>query len=269
LPDRGELDEELRRMLPAARVPADSLSRGRRRAGELRTEGEPGTADLIEELCADVEGVRRQITRVGFDLHDEGLQDLTALRNDLYLFRAQISLVLGSSKDRRRVLGRVDDFIARVVSLDGVLRDVAASAGVSPALRRSLSATLEAIVDAYPGPCVVESRLDPALDSHPLTDDLRIALVRVVQSALANALQHSGAKTAFVSVRCHDDGIDAEIVDDGKGFDVKQVLWRAIEEQRLGLLGMQERVRSVGGNFTVTSKVGGPTRIAFSLPIAR
>ena len=99
--DRGELDEELRRALPRPRVPADSLSRGRRLAGELRTEGEQDVADLIEELCADVEGVRRHIARVGFDLHDEGLQDLTALRNDLHLFRAQISLVLGSSSDRR------------------------------------------------------------------------------------------------------------------------------------------------------------------------
>jgi signal transduction histidine kinase len=264
--DPRDLDQELRRELPAELSPEDPLDRGRMLALELRDRDEPHAADLIDELCNDVEGVRRQVARFGFDLHDEGLQDLMALRNDLRLFRGQISVALEPSDDRAKVVGRVDDFLARVASLDGVLRGVVSSAEASPVLRHPLSVTLEAIVDASSGPCAIDSILDPDLDAYELTESQRIVLVRVVQSALSNVLQHSGAATASVSVKCWPSGIKTEIVDDGKGFDVEPVLAQATRDQRLGLVGMQERVRLLGGTFEVASRPGGPTRISFWLP---
>jgi signal transduction histidine kinase len=266
MPDRGDLDDDLRLALPTQPLSGDPVGRGRAFAMELRDEKEFAAAALIDELCDDVEGVRRQVARLGLDLHDEGLQDVTALRNDLQLFRSQVSRALHESDDRSKVVGRVDDFLARVASLDQVLRGVATSADASSVLRHPLSVTLEALIDAFPGPCVIESTLDPALDSYELTDSQRIALVRIVQSALANVLQHSEATLVSVTVRCLPTGTVTEIVDNGKGFEVESAMRQATADRRLGLFGMRERVRLLGGAFDVSSRLGGPTRIVFRLP---
>jgi signal transduction histidine kinase len=244
----------------------DPLSRGRLAATELRSGPHRRVAELLDELCDDLERVSRQFVRLGFDLHDEALQDLAALRNDLGLFQNQVSMAFESSDMRSRVVGRVDDFLARVVDLDRVLRGVMTSAETSPVLRHSVSITLESVVDAYPGPCKVESLLDPEIDECGLTDSQRIALVRIVQSALANVAQHSGASWARVAVNCGPQSVVVEILDDGTGFDVEESLRRAVEEQRFGLVGMAERVRLLGGVFSITSEPGGPTRVFFELP---
>jgi signal transduction histidine kinase len=249
----------------ASRI-GDPLSRGRRVATELRTGLHMPLAELIDELCDDLERVSRQFLRLGLDLHDEALQDLAALRNDLGLFHDQVSSAFEASDSRSRVVGRVDDFLARVINLDRVLRGVMASAEGAPVLRHPLSVTLESVVDAYPGSCEVESVLDSTLDHSDLTDSQCIALVRIVQSALANVAQHSEATRACVTVECREQTVRTEIVDNGIGFDVDEAFQRALAERRLGLVGMAERVRLLGGTFSVVSGPGGPTHVFFELP---
>ena len=58
----------------------------------------------------------------------------------------------------------------------------------------------------------------------------------------------------------------AQIVDDGRGFEVAKTLIRAAKRGRLGLVGMGERVRLLGGSFDVDSRPGGPTSISLVLP---
>jgi signal transduction histidine kinase len=260
-----DLDRDLRLAASSARD-ATARARARALAATLRDgTDQEATADLLEQLCDDAEGARRQVARLGFDLHDGALQELLALRNDLQFFRGQIMDVLEQSEHRQRVVGRVDDFLARVDSLDGSLRDVAIATQAPWIVTESLSAALAAVVDVGIETCSVQATLDPDLDECRLTDSQKIAIVKVVQSALDNVLQHSGASTAWVTVACTSSGIEGRIVDDGHGFDVDAALTRAAEERRLGLVGMRERIRLLGGSFSVTSCAGGPTRVEFDL----
>jgi len=216
--------------------------------------------ELIDELCDAVQASRRQVLRLGFDLHDEGMQDVVALRNDLALFRTQILSALDESQERRRIVGRVDDFLARVVSLDGALRQVAGSASVSDRIGQSLTRALTEIVEASVG-VAIDSTFDPALDTYGLTASQRIAIVRIVQNALGNVVQHSEASSATVEVRCLPTGVEVEVVDNGKGFDVDEARLRAERESRFGVSSMRERVELLGGHFSLTSSPGGPTRV--------
>lgn len=245
-------------------TPIDPLDGGRDLARELEGSSDPRASELVDELCDEIERVRRQVTRLGLDLHDEALQDVTALRNDLRLFRTQVATVVEEDA-RQRVVGRVDDFVARVLSLDTALRELAVATYAS-SLRQPLSATLDAIALAQPGHCQVDTTLDPSLDACGLTDSQRLTIVRIVQSALANVVQHSGATTASISVRCSPGAVECDIVDDGHGFDVDAALAAAGRKQRLGLVGMRERVALLGGTFEVRSANGGPTSIRFRLP---
>jgi signal transduction histidine kinase len=259
----GKLDHELRL---AATTIGETVDRGRQAADRLRADDSAELADLIDELCDDVERVRRQVTRLGLDLHDEGMQDVAAMRNDLQLFRRQLSGALIDSEDTRRIVYRVDDFLARTERLDTVLRDVAVSAAASAILERPLSVTIEDEVDLHSGDCTITSHLDPRLDDVVLTDSQRITIVRIVQAALANVELHSGATRASVTARISTDSVEIEVLDDGQGFDVDEARRSASAHRRLGLLSMRERVRLLGGTFDVTSRDGGPTCVFAKLP---
>jgi len=56
------------------------------------------------------------------------------------------------------------------------------------------------------------------------------------------------------------------VIDDGCGFDLESTLARAAQAGRLGLVGMQERVRMLGGLTRIESREGGPTVISATLP---
>jgi two-component system, NarL family, sensor histidine kinase DegS len=60
--------------------------------------------------------------------------------------------------------------------------------------------------------------------------------------------------------------LGAEVLDDGQGFEVEPTLVAAARGGRLGLVGMSERVRLLEGRLDVESKLGGPTRVAATIP---
>ena len=102
--------------------------------------------------------------------------------------------------------------------------------------------------------------------SERVTASQRIAILRVIQESLSNVRVHSGAASVRVVVAQNAGGVRIEVTDDGRGFDVERTLVRSARRGRLGLLGMAERIRLLGGTFDVRSKPGGPTVISAHLP---
>jgi signal transduction histidine kinase len=99
-----------------------------------------------------------------------------------------------------------------------------------------------------------------------MTASQRIALYRIVQESLTNVREHSGANEVQVRVDGGVRGTVAQIEDDGRGFDVASTLIGAAKRGRMGLVGMGERVRLLGGSFDVQSRPGGPTMVSLLLP---
>ncbi len=87
--------------------------------------------------------------------------------------------------------------------------------------------------------------------THESLDD-RVAAVtfRVVQESLSNSLRHAEPAMVTVIVKHTPSGVNIEITDDGKGLPDK------MPPSGLGLLGMRERVRSIGGMFEVGNRNG-------------
>jgi signal transduction histidine kinase len=98
-----------------------------------------------------------------------------------------------------------------------------------------------------------------------LTDSQRIALVRILQECLSNAREHSGASEVRVEVRSTESYVEASVTDNGRGFDVEGTLVEAAQRGRLGLVGVHERARLLGGTCDVASRPGGPTTISVCL----
>jgi signal transduction histidine kinase len=95
--------------------------------------------------------------------------------------------------------------------------------------------------------------------SSQLSDDLKVCVYRLVQEALNNAARHSGAKHATVSVVQNADKIRVEVTDDGKGFLAERV-------RGMGILGMEERVKRLGGTCAIQSMPGKGTTVSAELP---
>ena len=78
--------------------------------------------------------------------------------------------------------------------------------------------------------------------------------------------EHASATHVSVRVRARRSAIELQIVDDGMGFEVERALAKAAQRGRLGLVGIGERVRMVGGTFELESRPGGPTTLKLTLP---
>jgi signal transduction histidine kinase len=207
----------------------------------------------------------RRLMRLGFDLHDGPIQDVLALAADVRLLQQQVyPFVL--EDHREQAFGRFDDLTARLVDLDRQLREVAHSLETKSVLSRPLGEILHREVDNFAERTGIGGALEIRGDPDSLSSAQRITVFRAIQEALANVREHSGASSVEVRLRARRSAIEVQIVDDGTGFEVERALAKAAQRGRLGLVGIAERVRMLGGTFDVESKPGGPTTLKFTLP---
>jgi signal transduction histidine kinase len=108
-----------------------------------------------------------------------------------------------------------------------------------------------------------ETRLDG--DFTGLSDSQHITLLGVIRESLSNIREHSHAKRVSIVVSAGREGVTATVTDDGRGFEPETTLVQAARQGHLGLVGMHERVRLLGGNTEIDSRPGGPTVISVRL----
>lgn len=105
------------------------------------------------------------------------------------------------------------------------------------------------------------------LGAERLPATIETTLFRVAQEALANARKHAGTTRADVSLWREGDTVRVEVRDAGAGFRPSVARAAAGPGERLGLLGMSERVALVGGRLTVRSRPGAGTRVIAEVPV--
>jgi signal transduction histidine kinase len=220
----------------------------------------------IDRERALVEASERRLARLAFDIHDGPTQTALALGLDVALLRAQLEELLPPGNARTIAVGRMHDLGARLAALQEELRELSNSLEPATIARKPLRDALAEQVETFARETDIETALTVSGDFAAVTLSQRIALVRIVQEALANVRQHSGARSVSVSVEMRGEHLHAEVTDDGRGFDVERTLVEAARNGRLGLVGMGERVRLLGGRFEVESRTNGPTTISVVFP---
>ncbi len=99
-------------------------------------------------------------------------------------------------------------------------------------------------------------------DLGDLSQDISITIYRIVQECLNNVAKHANATDVYINLHKKDPNIlDLSIKDNGNGFDISKAT------QGLGLLGMQERVEALNGNFKIKSDVQHGVEIQVTLPL--
>lgn len=92
-------------------------------------------------------------------------------------------------------------------------------------------------------------------------------LYRIVQESLTNIAKHAEAQSVTVMIENHMNNVMLEIDDDGVGFDPEKIKINQFERKNLGILGMQERVRLISGEFQLKSREGEGTSIMVKIPV--
>jgi signal transduction histidine kinase len=226
-------------------------------------------ASLTEGNVARTEALlnssERRLTRLGFDLHDGALQDVALLAGELAAVRDRLETALGPTPLGQELVAKLDDLAGVVAFLDGDLREVAVSLDSPGVARRPFAETIHGAVRAFSARTSIEPTVELTGDFMVLTDSQRIALLRIVQESLTNVRDHSCATEVRVAVHAHRDYVEAAIEDNGCGFRVEAALTDAARRGRMGLLGMMERVRMLGGSCDIRSNPGVGTTVAVTI----
>jgi signal transduction histidine kinase len=247
-----------------AAVPAFLRDAARALAPALDRAAEIDRAAPSAELMANA--CERRLTRIGFDLHDGPVQSLAALIGDTRLLASQVSEFLAGDPRESLMRGRVGDLQARMVALEFELRCMSHSLEAPAVPCRSFERVVDHEVVAFQRQSGIRPSVDLSGDFSGMSDSQRIALLRVVQEALRNICEHSSARSVGICLRSTANGIEASVEDDGAGFDVDTTLAAAVRDGRLGLIGMMERVRLLGGRCELRSRPGGPSAVSVALP---
>ncbi len=211
--------------------------------------------DVAMRLVDAREDERRTLAR---ELHDELGQRLTALKLELVaLDRHSVPRV--HPERIRSMTTMLDDTAAAVRRLCMDLRP--------PMLEDlGLKATIEWLAQEFRRRTGL--RVDLHLDLLPdqLPSRVLTTLYRIVQEALTNIAKHAGASRAAITIELKDDRIVLVVDDDGRGFRVAHPVASA---GALGLIGIHERVRLLGGTFEAGNGSAGGARLAVSLGLPR
>ena len=213
---------------------------------------EPGLAAANERL----------LVRLGFDLHDGPLQQVHALAQDVRLLREQV-LMLTEAEYREPLVGRFADLESQLAELHQDLRDLAHSLEPRSLLQQPLPTAINRELKALARRTGIATSIEREGSFRELSASQRIALLRVLQEALSNIRQHSGASSVEVEVIENEDGVSMVIRDDGHGFDPEAVVPDEDGQSGIGVVGMHERLRLLGRRLGVDSGPDGTAVRAF------
>jgi PAS domain S-box-containing protein len=202
--------------------------------------------------------------RIGRDLHDSLGQYLTVLKMKL----ASLSSVGGdesseAAEDLTQCIHLADDCIKEVRTVSYLL--------YPPLLEEmGLKSAIPWYLEGFSARSGISTTLEVGNDFGRLPRDSELALFRVLQESLANVHRHSGSREAHVRLTMREGAGVLEIEDQGKGVP-PQLLEQSGKDwmgaHGVGLRGMSERIRQLGGRLELVSNEGG-TRISAVVPAA-
>jgi len=220
---------------------------------EQRTrELEQSRAQIRQLSIHNARSLEQERTRVSRELHDEMAQQMAALRMEVALLR-RFSDPSAGGQDLpvQALLERVDNVIRSIRELVTQLRP--------PALDGGLPAAIEWLTSRFEKQTGITCDLELADCAAFSEQDAATMAFRVIQESLTNIRRHANAASVHIRLKPVGQACNLEIVDDGQGFDPRAA------HAGFGLLGMEERVTALGGEFRILSSPGGGTRVTVTL----
>ena len=185
--------------------------------------------------------------RIAQEIHDGPIQDLHAI---------QFQMSLAKKPEDYAGIGK---YLLSVISS---LRRLCGHLRPPALIPFGLAAAIRSLVDSmrgkYPG---ITISLSLENDGQKIPEDVRLALFRICQEALNNALQHSQASHIKIVFKVDRNSLHLSVSDDGRGFELGEDLLDFSSHGHYGLLGISERVQAIGGKVVIRTQPGKGTRV--------
>ncbi len=252
--DLSVSNRELKREIVRRHVVEKTLRQSERQSSRLLEESrnlQEQLRLLSRRVLSVQEEERKRISR---ELHDVIAQMLTGINVRLSTLKLEAD---GDARGLGQKIARTQRLVEKSVDVvhrfarelrPAVLDDL----GLIPALR--------SFMNRFAAESGIRTSLTAFSGVEALSSAKRTALYRVAQEALTNVARHSRAARVDVILQKLRNAIQLQVRDDGKSFDAERKI------QRMGLLGMRERIEMVGGTFTVESAPGKGTSIQARVP---
>ncbi len=212
----------------------------------------------LQQITKAQEEERKRMAR---ELHDDTAQQLVVLARRLDnllcnadgLSQQNITFLEGVRQQTDEILDEIHRFCQDL--RPSVLDDL----GLLPALQ-SLTSELT-------GHFGIPIAMGSAGSVRRLSPETELILFRIAQEGLRNVCRHSEASRSWIILEFSDDKVVLTIRDNGKGFKLPDRVEDLAAVGKLGLAGMQERARLVGGKLTIESELGKGTTLSAEIPI--
>ena len=218
-------------------------------------------ADSLAQLrafsarLADTREEERQ--RISRDLHDQLGGALTGLKMDMVRLRKQQVEQYGAAS------ALVAPIVETVDEMTQLVRRIATDLRPPVLDDLGLVAAVEWELGVFQKRSGLSCELQSPDDVEGVSGEVAIAVFRVLQECLTNVARHAHATTVLVTVQNDESMLRLTVQDNGRGLCATQLGSHA----SLGLLGMRERLRQVGGEFAITGDAENGTRVLVSVPL--
>jgi signal transduction histidine kinase len=255
-------DEEIKLLLGLANDLAYGIMALRGQAKQRQAEGalkesEQELRQLTSQLLSIQEQERRRVAR---ELHDELGQALTVLKINLVAIEDNLG------PDQQHLKVNCEHMLSYIDTVIDNVRRMSWDLSPSSLEDLGLSAALGYLVDETCHSHNIQSAVVMDEIDHLFPPETQINIYRMFQESLTNVVKHARASLVSVNVTYEDGKVSFMIQDNGRGFNVKQVMSGKAAKRSLGLTAMNERALMAQGSLQISSRKGQGTTIAFSIP---
>lgn len=219
--------------------------------------------DRLRALSAHVEAAREgERTRLAREIHDDLGQALTALKMDVAWLGRRLQA--GSTPLPDGTLERVNDMVALTDDVIQRVRRIASALRPGVLDDLGLVAALEWQASDFEARTGIACWFSASVERESFEPHVSTAVFRIVQEALTNVVRHAEASAVSVCLVESGNRLRCEVQDDGKGIQGDTVM----AQRSLGLLGMRERARALGGTLLIGGRARHGTRLVLELPLS-
>ena len=214
----------------------------------------------LRNLAAHLQVIREEEReRIAHEIHDELGQALTALKMDVHWIRRKLPEAEGSLVEKTITMSTLLD--TTVHSVKRIISEL------RPRLLDDfgLSAAIEWQTEEFVKRTGIQCDIELEPEDIILDEARSVAIFRIFQETLTNIIRHADATRVRVSLKKNAHAVAMRVSDNGNGISKK----RLSGPQSFGLIGMQERAHSFGGNLVITGDRGEGTTVVVTIPIHR
>jgi signal transduction histidine kinase len=210
--------------------------------------------DLFTRRLIDSMEAERQ--RIAIELHDSIGQDLLIIKN-------RALLALNDLKDKKNVREQLDEISNTASRTVQEIREITYNLRPYQIDKLGLTKALESIISRAERTTTISfaSDIDP-IDKF-IPKEMEIHIYRIIQECVNNILKHAQATTGKITIKRWYNRLNIDVEDNGTGFDVSRE--QAQKARGVGLHGIAERTRLIGGTMRVESSPGKGTRILITI----